>query len=225
MRLVFVSDTHGMHGRMAHKVPDGDVLVHCGDMTGHGTLLEHTKVAGWLGSFQHTHKLAIAGNHDAAAEQDEDAVRREFSREGVLYLKDTCLDLDGVKFWGAPWTPNFCDWSFMPERLGPELAAKWDLIPEDTEVLITHGPPHGILDAYSEPRYIEKAGQVHVGCELLRARIERLPALRLHAFGHIHEGHGYEEVVLDNGRKVRFVNAAICTRSYTPFNPPIVVDL
>jgi Icc-related predicted phosphoesterase len=110
----------------------------------------------------------------------------------------------------------------MPDRLSETLRLKWEKIPEDTEVLITHGPPHGILDTtfhYSS----DDLG--HCGCELLRARIEHLPKLRLHAFGHIHEGHGREDLVLDNNNRVRFVNAAICTRSYNPYNKPQVEEL
>lgn len=225
MRFVFISDTHSMHRKMAYPVPDGDVLVHCGDLTGRGRIQEIGSVAKWMGEHPHRYKIAIAGNHDACAEYDPSLTAMTFSQENVIYLCERTLNLEGLLLYGAPWTPNFCNWHFMPPRHSEALALKWDRIPEHTEILVTHGPPHGILDAYVEPGYIAEAGQEHAGCELLRMRIEALPDLKLHAFGHIHEGWGTDERVLDNGNKVKFVNAAICTRGYQPTNPPIVVDV
>jgi Icc-related predicted phosphoesterase len=97
---------------------------------------------------------------------------------------------------------------------GPEIAAEWALIPEDVQVLITHGPPHGILDA------VERLKGKHAGCEALRDRILALSELRLHAFGHIHEGYGQFE---QDAR--RYVNACVCDFNYAPVNAPVVVDL
>lgn len=225
MKFVFVSDTHGMHHRMLHKVPGGDVLVHCGDMTGHGTAGETKAVAHWLAAFPHKYKFAIAGNHDGFCERAPDAAQDTFTQAGITYLCEDAVTIEGIKLYGAPFTPNFCDWAFMPPRLSKALGEKWDRIPDDVQVLVTHGPPHGIRDAYERYEYIAQAGQEHAGCELLRARLEQLPALKVHAFGHIHEGYGREEIVLDNGNKVIFANAAICTRAYRPTNAPLVVDL
>lgn len=225
VKFVFISDTHGMHGNMKFPVPGGDVLVHCGDMTGHGTREETERLAQWMGAFPHHYKFAIAGNHDRYCEVAPDAARDTFTQAGVAYLCEDAVTVEGIKLYGAPFTPNFCDWHFMPPRLSDMLRLKWERIPDDTQVLVTHGPPHGILDCYREQRYIERAGQEHVGCELLRNRVEHLRALRVHAFGHIHEGHGREDIWLDNGLTVAFVNAAICTRAYKPTNPPLVVDL
>ena len=226
MRIVAISDTHGMHGRMLHPIPDGDVLIHCGDMTGHGTLPQLSAVARWLGEQPHKYKIAVPGNHDAAAETDTGVIEMFFRECNVLFLIDKAVTLDGVKFWGAPWTPNFCNWHFMPRRNSPEMQAKWDLIPDDTQVLITHGPPHGILDEYIEPGYIEDAGQDHVGCELLRTRIRALHNLKVHLFGHIHEGYGRVRVSREAGDPlVEYVNAAICNRNYKPWNRPQAVDL
>ncbi len=239
---MFISDTHGMHNRMTHALPAGDVLVHCGDMSAHGRHEELRDVAHWLGKQNFKHKIAIAGNHDAALEgafyfnslygraelchSSDLRTRTEelFQYAGVNYLCDRSIELDGVKFYGAPWTPNFCNWHFMPPRNSEELKAKWDAIPDDVQVLVTHGPPHGILDAYVEPDYIAAADQVHVGCELLAERIASLGKLQVHAFGHIHEGYGTYPM-FNNGSTGWFVNAAICTREYKPTNRPIEVVL
>lgn len=223
MKLVVVSDTHGMHRRMLHPIPDGDVLIHCGDMTGHGSDREVLSVAAWMKELPHRWKMAVGGNHDAALEGDNGYLRQAFADAGVLYMQDTAAEIEGVKFWGAPWTPNFCDWHFMPPRNSPELRLKWDLIPDDTQVLITHGPPHGILDAYVGEHYIAKAGAVHVGCELLAERTFQMPALKVHVFGHIHEGYG--RALVEAASTYEAVNAAICNRDYRPVNAPQVVEV
>jgi Icc-related predicted phosphoesterase len=102
------------------------------------------------------------------------------------------------------------DWAFNLQR-GPALREKWALIPEGTDVLITHGPPFGILDWTARGE--------RVGCEDLLEAVRRVKP-RLHVFGHIHEGYGEHE---QDG--TRFVNASICTEAYQPTNAPIVVDV
>ncbi|MBI3568129.1 MAG: metallophosphatase domain-containing protein [Gemmatimonadetes bacterium] len=211
MRLIILSDTHGLHDAIG-TVPDGDVLIHAGDMTGRGTLEELAVFLAWFQAQPHRAKLLIAGNHDWAFERQA-AVAEALVPQGITYLRDAGVSLHGVTFWGSPWQPWFFDWAFNLHR-GAEIAAKWALIPDDVKVLITHGPPHGILDAVMRP-----PGK-HEGCEALRERLGALPQLQVHAFGHIHEAYGTIE---DEGR--RFVNASICNVSYAPVNAPVIVDL
>jgi Icc-related predicted phosphoesterase len=193
-------------------VPPGEVLIHAGDLTDRGTFQEIEDFFNWFGSFPHEAKIVIAGNHDFAFERSG-ALARALVAPGVRYLEDSGLTIDGLKFWGSPWLPWFSDWAFSLER-GGTLAAKRALIPDDVAVLITHGPPFGILDRVGGPD-----GEP-TGCEALAARLERLTALKLHLFGHIHEEHG---TLARDGRW--FVNASICTASFQPTNPPIVIDL
>ena len=127
----------------------------------------------------------------------------------VHYLQDRGVLIDGVRVWGSPWQPRFFDWAFNLDR-GPLLAEKWALIPGDTDILVTHGPPFGTLDL--TPR-----GD-RVGCEALAARLNDL-RVRLHVFGHIHHGYG----VVERGQRIS-VNASICDERYLPVNAPIVVD-
>lgn len=217
MRIVCLSDTHNRHDAL--RVPDGDVLVHAGDATMHGSAEELAAFDAWFGSLPHRHKLLVAGNHDFLFEQRPRGAR-ELIRSAT-YLEDSGTAIDGVRFWGSPWQPWFLDWAFNLRR-GAPLKAKWDLIPEGTDVLITHGPPHGVLDRVGGvvPRLTAAAtGGEHVGCEELRGAVLRLRP-RLHVFGHIHEGYGQQS--LDG---TRFVNASCCDRSYRPQNPPLVVDL
>lgn len=205
MRLVFVSDTHLQH---AFSVPAGDVLVHCGDGTSKGTLPEIKLWDAWLQKQPHRHKIAIAGNHDFGFEQTPKAVREVFT--AATYLQDSAVTIEGVKIYGSPWQPWFYDWAFNVPRFGP-IAEKWALIPDDVDVLVTHGPPHGILD--------QNLLTEHCGCEELRKVVDRIQP-KIHAFGHIHCAHG-----TDQRGGTLFVNASICTERYDPWQAPVVVDL
>lgn len=193
-------------------VPDGDIVVHAGDCTRRGVVGETAEFLDWFVGLPHRHKVLIAGNHDFLFERD--AARAEsLVPAGVTYLRDSGVVFGGLKFWGSPWQPWFHDWAFNLER-GDELAAKWRLIPTDTDVLITHGPPHGVLDQTNN------RPPQRVGCEALMARLAELPSVRLHAFGHIHEAYGRRR---EGGRD--YVNASICDVRYRAVNAPVVVDL
>ncbi len=211
MPLVILSDTHGLH-RTIPAEPDGDVLIHAGDFMRRGDLEELPACFAWFREFPHPAKLVSAGNHDWAFERQSPAAEALIPSD-VTYLRDSGRTIDGVNFWGSPWQPWFNDWAFNLQR-GQEIAEKGALIPDDVDVLVTHGPPHGVLDAVDGPP------ARHVGCEALLDRIATLPNLRVHAFGHVHEDYGTLE---EGGR--RFVNASICNRLYKPVNAPRVVDV
>ena len=210
MRIVCISDTHERHDEIA--LPEGDLLICAGDVTANGNLASLEQFARWMQKQPHPHKILIAGNHDFCFEAKVD--RGEFvmrtSAPDVHYLQDSGVQVAGMRVWGSPWQPRFFDWAFNLDR-GPQLAEKWALIPADTQILVTHGPPFGTLDL--TPR-----GQ-RVGCEALAARLEEL-RVRLHIFGHIHHSYGLVE------REQRIsVNASICDEGYAPVHAPIVVEL
>jgi Icc-related predicted phosphoesterase len=133
----------------------------------------------------------------------------------ITMLLDSACDVDGVAFYGSPWQPWFGGWAFNFPRSDDDDVAftTWRRVPDKTEVLVTHGPPYGILDRVAR-------GGMSVGDRVLRERVATLGRLRLHAFGHIHEAYG--EVDIDG---VRYANASICTLQYEPTNAPIVIDL
>lgn len=212
MRIIAISDTHEQHSKI--MIPSGDVLVHAGDFTYTGKIPAVVGFADWIESQPHVHKIVISGNHELSFQSPfRDVVINILKERGIIYLEDSGVEIDNVSFWGSPWQPRFYDWAFNLDRKSPELAAKWNLIPEDTNFLITHCPPYGILDQTTD-----NGSQ---GCELLEKRLHYLSKLKAHVFGHLHHDGG--KMIEKLG--VKFANAAICTDAYKPTNKPIIIDI
>lgn len=205
MKLVCISDTHLTHRWDKISVPEGDVLIHAGDALSQGSIQELGIFQKWFLAFPHKHKIFVPGNHDWCFQTMFTAASMDFP----VVLSDSGIEIEGVKFWGSPWQPEFMNWAFNLPR-GAQLKAKWNLIPDDTDVLITHGPPYGILD---------RVGKEHVGCEDLREAVSRVRP-KVHVFGHIHCDAGQF-----NSGTTQFVNAAICNERYYPIHPPITVEI
>jgi len=212
MKLVCISDTHGDHEAL--ELPAGDVLIHAGDVSAHGREFEVQAFMQWLGSRGFDYTLCIAGNHDLFMEQEPVLAQQYADDHGVTLLNDSGCKVGGRKFWGSPITPRFHNWSFMRDP-GEPIDAHWRKIPLDTDVLITHGPPHGIMDAVRR-----QDGRVeYTGCPSLLARVKQLsPAL--HIFGHIHECHGKLQ---QDG--VTFLNVSTMNEHYRIEHLPVVVEL
>ncbi len=213
MKIVCLSDTHNCNAQI--EVPDGDILIHAGDATVTGSIPEIEAFNDWFANLPHKYKVLIAGNHDWLFETNNLYARKLLS-DKIIYLQDSFTEIEGLKIYGSPWQPRFFDWAFNLMR-GAELAEKWKLIPDDTDILITHGPPSGILDEVPRKFFVE-----NTGCEELIKKVEELAKknLKLHIFGHIHCGYGRSEKF-----GVKFVNASNCDESYEPTQPPIIIDL
>lgn len=207
MRIVFLSDTHNKLSRV--KVPDGDLLIHCGDFCGRGTIEEVKHFNEEMNKLPHKHKVVIAGNHDWPFLNQPQLARSILSN--MIYLEDSETEIEGLRIYGSPWQPEFFNWAFNLPRCGVELKRVWDDIPDGTDILITHGPPAGILDLVPPHK--------HAGCELLLERVNQLKP-RIHCFGHIHPGYGMEKI-----GETTFVNAANLNDDYMPTNEPLVIDL
>ena len=212
MRLVFLADTHTFQADLAGKIPDGDVLIHAGDLGRAGDEAELRDAAAWLRSLPHRHKVMTAGNHDALFEREPGRAREIFA--GITVLIDEEATVAGLRCYGSPWTPEYHSWSFMRSR-GAAMAAVWAKVPVGLDLLITHGPPQGILDDASSYRGGSWAGPDLSGCEELARRVA-IVRPRVHAFGHIHGQQG----VLEKGGTT-FVN---CTTSECEALP-VVLDL
>lgn len=176
LTLVCLADTHGREGDL--EVPDGDLLLHSGDMTERGTRPQLERFNRWLAGLPHRHKVVIAGNHDFLFVDSPAEARAILT--AATYLEDEAVTLAGLRIYGSPWQPWFHDWAFNRRR-GSDLDATWRLIPEGLDVLLTHGPPFGRGDRTWDGE--------RVGCEDLLRHVRRARP-RLHLFGHIHEDRG-----------------------------------
>lgn len=199
MKLVVISDTHGYHDHLTGKLPAGDVLIHCGDVSHRSDEQSVVNFAGWFDQQPFDHKICIAGNHDKFMSS------KWFSNS--IYLQDSECEIDGVRFWGSPWTPTFFDWYWMKDR-GEEIAKVWHKIPDDVDVLITHGPPAGLGMLGAAGRH--DSGPVDVGCENLRWKVDQVKP-KVHCFGHIHEGYGITQI-----DETVFVNASYQHSKFRP---------
>lgn len=208
MRLVLLSDTHEKHDSV--DVPDGDVLVHAGDFTMIGEPAKIVDFDRWLGKLPHPYKIVIPGNHDKIFEKDEKYARSLITNAVVLIDQEFCLTTPTtpkIKFYGLPWTPTFgYGWAYNADSRKMKFMS--DKIPNDTDVLISHGPPKFQFDrTFSNDL---------AGSEPLLERLQQLDNPKVVVFGHIHEGYGSDGF---------FFNASICDLSYRPTNKPFVVEI
>ena len=216
-RITFISDTHTKHDKLNGFLPGGDILLHSGDLTGRGYITEIENFMKWYDNINnYDTKVFIAGNHDFGFENDNEKVKGLLTGyKTIEYLQDELLmvgeDYDTmIKIWGSPWQPEFHNWAFNLPR-GEKLKEKWDMIPADVDILVTHGPPFGKLD------YIPYDGK-NVGCEELLLKVQEIKP-KIHCYGHIHEGFGY---VFDGN--THYINAAVLNGRYEFRNKPITVD-
>ncbi len=207
MKVVCISDTHSRHTGLA--VPEGDLLIHAGDISEQGYPAEVIGFLRWFSRQPHPHKVFIAGNHDWLFEREPEFAA-SLIPDGVTYLQDSGCEVEGLRIWGSPVTPTFYDWAFNRDR-GESIRAHWRRIPAGTDIVVTHGPVRGVLDL----NYQRKPQ----GCADLRDQLQAVTP-RLHVCGHIHFGYGQAEM----GRTT-MVHASLCNEAYHPTNAPIVVEL
>ncbi|MEI6947783.1 metallophosphatase domain-containing protein [Paraflavisolibacter sp. H34] len=205
MKFVAISDTHCRHKSL--KLPPGDVLLHCGDISYKGQKNEVVDFLNWMASLPYTHKIFIAGNHDFYFEKASPAEIAGLLPPGVVYLNDSGVEINGIRIWGSPITPWFFNWAFNRPR-GAPIKKHWDKIPADTDILITHGPVFGIHDTVINGR--------QAGCLDLLQKVKQVKP-RVHLCGHIHEAYGSQK----KGGTL-FINACVLNELYELVNPPVV---
>lgn len=224
MKIVTLSDTHSLHRKI--EVPDGDILVHAGDITRSGEMDTVYDFAEWMASLPHAHKIVVAGNHDFAFDisttKFDGSARRALEDRGIHYLLDDARTIAGVLFYGSPWVPNLATWAFYDRNRDRFANA-----PTAIDVLVTHGPPMGVRDGTTIPRlyrgHVVGMDAAHVGSRALLQYVDRCPGLKLHIFGHVHEGYGRSDL-----GAITFVNAAMLRRradEKVSLNKPIVIEL
>lgn len=208
MKFVIISDTHGQHKNLT--LPKGDVIIHAGDISQRGKESEIIDFLNWFKDLDFKYKIFIAGNHDFFFEETPKNILDKLMPKNVIYLCDSGVEVEKIKIWGSPITPWFYDWAFNRPR-GAQIAHHWQLIPIDTDILITHGPAFGQLDKTTRGE--------NVGCEDLLHTIDKIKP-KVHICGHIHEGYGQTI-----SSKTKFINASVLDEKYGLTNPPITFEL
>lgn len=209
IKIYHCSDTHGYHKHL--KIPDEtiDVMVFTGDESNYRlpklNESEFIDFINWYAEVPVQNKIMIAGNHSSILFTREKWARKEIEDRGIIYLNKESITLHGLKFYGDPTSPRFGDWCFMSDR--NKIKKHWEFIPKDTDILLTHTPPKGILDlTKNRDNNLEMCG-----CSSLGNKIKELPKLRLNCFGHIHNVQGITNTGLRVVDKVIYSNAAAVT--------------
>ena len=218
MKITLISDTHGKHKQITEHLPGGDLLIHAGDISSMGYKHEIQQFCKWFnGLDNYSSSIFIAGNHDFGFEKEPEMIKEILGTyKWINYLQDDYLTLGTnldklIKVYGSPWQPEFHNWAFNLPRNGKELEEKWNNIPDDVDILVTHGPAFGYLD--------KVIGQYeNLGCELLAKRIKQIKP-KIHVCGHIHSGHGY---VFDGD--THFINASVLNEQYVYTQKPMTVE-
>ena len=214
MRVLCISDTHGYHDYL--KIDEtADVVVCTGDFSNSRGLKNEAECfdfLNWFASLGNKYKILIAGNHDTTFERrNAKDLMAEFP--SIIYLEDSSVVIEGIKFYGTPWCPLFYDWAFM--KRDSELVDIFAQIDDDVQVLLTHTPAYGILD-YATPNFC--------GSEALLNRIKNLKKLKFHVFGHIHECAGQiESVGTEDVERYKAINAS--TFNYIEIKQPLEFEV
>jgi Icc-related predicted phosphoesterase len=215
MKITLISDTHNKHKLITQDLPGGDLLIHAGDISSMGYEHEIREFCKWYNSLDnYTNKVFIAGNHDWGFQINTEKVKEILGLyENITYLQDdsVLIGQDVVNVYGSPWQPEFYNWAFNLPRQGVELKEKWDNIPTNTDILVTHGPAYGYVD-----KVIGRTE--NLGCELLTERIKQVKP-KIHVCGHIHTGYGY---TFDGD--THYINASVLNESYIYYNKPLTID-
>jgi Icc-related predicted phosphoesterase len=226
LKFVCISDTHTETDDLV--IPDGDVLIHCGDFSYTGKENEIKKFAKFISKLPHKYKIVIAGNHDITFDkfkylalkpifrlkynlEDLDSIKDCLIKDtGIIYLEDSSVSIEGYNIFGSPWSPKYGQWAFM--RNDENLIPMWEKIPTNTDILITHGPPKFFGD--------ETCDNINAGSLTLLNEIQNRIKPSYHLFGHIHEGYGtYNDGV------TTYINCSILNVDYMPVNSPVVFYL
>jgi len=200
MHIVAISDTHGGHNNIV--LPECDILIHSGDYgnSKNNSKKEFIDFVCWFEKQPAKYKIFISGNHDYFTQDNKEEALRFLKEKDIIYLEDTSVVIEGFKIHGSPWCPNFYNWAYMKEE-GDLYNIFSKTIDRDIDILITHTPPHKILD--------KTLYGVNAGSKALKEVSKELKNLKLHIFGHIHESSGKIQI----GQTI-FCNAASLGRRH-----------
>lgn len=224
--ICLISDTHTYHDKV--EIPECDILIHAGDESFQGTKEETECFAKWLDQQPAKHIIWTPGNHSVYFEK--------LFPESIAWIHDYCprciilinepVAREGINFFGSPFTPTYgFRWAYQASRTVPESAHEfkpfigdlWAKIPENTNFIINHGMPYGILD---ETLDWNRGSNVHSGDREMEYRIRELPNLKYYVGGHLHKNGG--KSYIRNG--VTYFNAAVVNDEYKVVRKPILFN-
>jgi Icc-related predicted phosphoesterase len=205
VKIVALSDTHGKHRQV--EIPDGDILIYAGDFEIRNNL-DLFEMSEWLNELPHKRVVAIFGNHDFTEHSEIKYMKQMFERVNLLFNES--IEIDGLKIWGSPYSPFFNNWAWMqPDNMLKEI---WDTIPLETEIVVTHTMPYGILDGIL-PR------MESVGSLTLRDAIKRVQP-KIQIGGHLHESFGQY-----TDGKIDYYNVSVLDEQYQVANPVTIIEI
>ena len=225
MLFCCISDTHSDHHRLKNLPKSADVILHAGDCTHDGKIHEYTDFLDWYGALPYPHKILVPGNHDFFCEENPSLAKQMANEKGIHFLLDDMVEINNKVIYGSPWTPYCGNWAFSPKDYR-ELEDHFAKIPKETNILVTHGPPHGCLDGHA------------YGSIALFKNVKRCTNIQLHVFGHIHESYGIKKIPFSGPGPCRgithhplFVNAAMAGcrqhayRNCASNHKPIIMEI
>lgn len=182
MKIWHISDTHTFH-TLLQEPDDIDMVIFSGDCSNpRDPYINEGEVRSfiyWFSRLKAKYKIFVPGNHDSSIEKGL-VTRKDFEDSDIYYLENEGIDIEEIKIWGSPYTPTFGNWCFMKSR--DTIDRLWQNIPTDTDVLVIHGPPKGILDnTYNREGVYERCG-----CNALKKHVLNRIKPKLMCFGHIH---------------------------------------
>lgn len=206
--MVAISDVHGKWKKL--KIPSCDLLISAGDYSFQGEPHMVRDFHAWLNEQDAGHIISVQGNHETWVEKNWDqakAIALE-ACPAVHFIDEGLIEIEGKKIWCSAVTPWFYDWAWNVQR-GPDIKRHWDKIPNDVNMIVTHGPAYGILDVVPAA---DGSPRGRVGCQDLLDAIRRIKP-DIHICGHIHHSYGQEHI---DGTS--FYNVSICDEMYYPSN-------
>lgn len=209
MKITCISDTHSQYKKLI--LPKADILIIAGDIDLWEKTREVVDFNIWLDKQNYKYKIIIAGNHDRFIYENNSLFRALI--HNYIYLENSGCEIEGIKIWGSPITPRFNDWFFMEDR--DKIQRYWNMIPNDTDILVTHGPAWGYGDKIKRGNILYQC----LGCTSLLETVERIKP-KYHIFGHIHGSYGIEK-----NEYTTFVNCSVCNEEYELVNAPIELEI
>ncbi len=219
MKIWFISDTHCEHEKL--NVPAVDLVIHCGDESNSRNAYANNQEArdflDWFAGLDIPSKIFVPGNHSIAVEQ---GLVQSMDFPGITFLIHDQVVWMGVKIFGSPYTPQFFEWAYMKPRA--ELDTIWKSIPDDIDILVTHGPPNGILDV---TRDFDTHSNIHVGSKSLRRHVVERIKPRIHVFGHLHDEKEIKNCGMIARDSIQFINCSTCDIGGKLVNQGFVVEV